>query len=114
MADDSPEMIQRLAQYAGKDYAKPRTVEVEEVYLGSEFETFDELLSGLLAFRERNAGHILTLENPNTEYTSVTARRLETPQETAGRIEGYREKIRAKDAARRAEYERMKREFGDA
>lgn len=116
--NNTDDMHRRIVAYAGGDYAKPRKVKVDTLSLFDEDNgTLDNLIAGLLAFKEMHASCEITCEfergwGDESSTANITACRQETPDELEQRIENYRQYVRRKDAQRRAQYEQMKKEFG--
>jgi hypothetical protein len=109
---------QELIAYAGKNYAKLRRVKVAEIDV-FDFIDIDDLTEALIAFRQKYSDLIITSEidkfaNEESSEARFTAFRMETPTEVETRIEKWRLEIIARETQRRMEYEKMKREFGDA
>jgi hypothetical protein len=106
-----------IANYAGLDYAKPRCLEVASISF-DDYSTIEELIEGLTTFKSEHASATIKPEERETDYSSCVvgfmAVRAETEDETAARIEGYKQQVLEQQAQRRSQYERMKREFGDA
>ncbi len=107
-----PDTIEDLmVRWAGSNYAKPRKITVDSNDL-------DELIAALVAFKKKNAGMTFSRRERETDCSSYLigfdAERLETPQEVSVRVEGYRQHVLGNQTRRRQEYERLKREFGDA
>lgn len=104
----------KLKHYAGRDYATPRCVEISRV----DFEDHEDIYSLIKALTQLSEYEIIKIIEVETYYSSrisgFAAYRMETPEEIEERINGYIRDFSKDENRRRAEYERMKREFGDA
>ena len=115
------EMIRRLmVVYAGGNYAAPREVVAETL----DFFAFDgvplpDIAAAVTAFAARVEGLRLAYHFESRPWgddppeAHIDAYRKETPEETAERIEEYRQWALGEIAKRRAKFERMKAEFAD-
>jgi hypothetical protein len=107
-ADLHPEMV----AYAGSDYAEPKEVEVGTLHPDS-YESIDDLIDALVAFRDAHArGRFERQDSWEGDAFWFIASRMETPEETAARVQEYRRLALERIAGRRAQYERLRREFG--
>lgn len=110
-----------MAAYAGRDYAARRRIKVDEYDMidAGEGKTIDAVIAELNEFRIKNAAHEIEGEfdrgwDGDRDTARFAAYRFETDAELAARIDEYRQYVIRRQAQRRAEYEHMKREFGDA
>lgn len=111
-----------IAVHAGRDYAKRRNVVVDNILFEdidnlNDDDGPDRLIEAITEFKANNPCMTFqTLEGGDHYdiFVGFEAIRSETPEEVSARIDGYRKYVLQREAVRRAEYERMKREFGDA
>lgn len=107
------DLEREIIAYAGPKYAEPRSVDVASLDL-FDFEDINDLIEAVIAFRAEHANLeiVSDFEKYDGAEAVFRAYRSETPQEVATCVEGYRLCVMNKMAQRKAEYERMKREFG--
>lgn len=112
-----PKLEQLIASYAGRNYAEPRKITVDTIDF-EDHDDLDGLIAALTLFKEKNVGMTFSSRERESDYSSYVigfdAERMETSQEVSVRVERYRLEVLDRKTKRRAEYERMKREFGDA
>jgi hypothetical protein len=112
-----------LVCYAGAGYSRPRRLCVESLSF-SDYDTPGELASALNAFSiaSVNAGAAIEVKDSeladcHSYMSGFSSFRNETAEEVADRVASYRVAVqrRAQEDAqrRRADYERLKREFSD-
>lgn len=105
-----------LIKHYGPDYAKPREVLADEFDL-TERREIEDIIDDIDAFKSKNAGCRVVAEfyhwDDHTE-AGYKAWRMEDPEETAERIRGYCMAIYQALIQRKAEFDLLKQEFGDA
>lgn len=103
--------------YAGYDYKKPRTIEVDKLDLLSEdFVKIDDLIDTLTSFKLRNSGNLIDLSFEHGYYDEgatacITAYRKETEEEVNARIARYKEHVINDISKMRREYEEMEQQL---
>lgn len=113
--DDGSEIYLRV--YGGKNYAEPRTLILDSIGFEDHW-LIDDLIQALSDFRQKHAGcTIKAIERDSIYASGYRAERLESPAEVEKRVAALRKQFdqipKEGVERRRAEYYRLKREFGD-
>lgn len=119
------QIIQEIIRYCRSDYDIPQSIEIAELdlfsldYEGNEL-TFESLLNILHDFKDANKGLNIVCNFERGGYedyscVDIKSYREETTKEVAARISEYRLAAIGRLNDKRAQYERMKKEFeGDS